>query len=153
HGTMFVTVNFDDEGHPFEVFTTLGKSGGCHGADLEAISRLISLALRSGINPDEIVSQLKGITCCPVWDNGVLVRSDADALALALGHHLSGTIEAQAAIAGESSQQLALFPSGKGGSENGKYVPTGARCPQCSGYLIPQEGCLRCLDCGYTKCE
>ena len=148
---MYVTVNFDDESHPFEVFTTLGKAGGCHGADLEAISRLISLALRSGISPDEINEQLKGITCCPVWDQGVLVRSDADALSLVLSHHLHDDEVAQSQL-GERSEQLGLFPSSQGG-ESGTTMPTGARCPKCSGYLIPQEGCLNCLDCGYSKCE
>ena len=81
HGNMYVTINFDKGGRPFEVFTTLGKAGGCDSAQLEAISRLVSLALRSGIDPSQIVEQLKGITCCPVWDSGVLVRSAADAVA------------------------------------------------------------------------
>ena len=160
HGTMYVTVNFDDEGRPFEVFTTLGKAGGCHGAQLEAISRLISMALRSGIDPGQIVTQLKGITCDPVWDSGTLVRSDADALALVLSRHLREEglrqIGPGETATAERVVQPGLFPSTQQEDTvhtNGQPVPTGARCPDCSGYLIHQEGCLRCLDCGYTKCE
>lgn len=157
HGNMYVTVNFDEEGHPFEVFTTLGKAGGCDSANLEAISRLISLALRSGIDPVQIVEQLKGITCCPVWDSGTLVRSTPDAVAHVLGRHMHEEVPQLVAGQGtarERAAQLALFPSNqKEALSNGHTIPTGARCIKCSGYLVHQEGCLRCLDCGYTKCE
>ena len=63
HGNMYITINFDENQQPFEVFGTLGKAGGCDSAQLEAISRLVSLALRSGISPEEVIAQLKGITC------------------------------------------------------------------------------------------
>ena len=89
-GNMFVTVNFDEDGYPFEVFGTLGKSGGTESAQLEAVSRLISLALRSGVDPNNIVEQLRGITSEPVWDSGRLVRSAPDAVALVLSRHLPG---------------------------------------------------------------
>ena len=159
HGTMFITVTFDDDGHPFEVFGTLGKGGGCHAAQLEAISRLASLALRSGIDPSQVVDQLSGITCCPVWNEGTLVRSDPDAVALVLSHHLEGPAPGQvdpaATAAGNGASQVALFPSGRGheGNSNGHQLPSGARCPECSGFLVHQEGCLRCPDCGHNKCE
>ena len=65
HGNMYVTINFDSEGSPFEVFSALGKAGGCDSAQLEAISRLVSLSLRSGIDPEAVMEQLRGITCCP----------------------------------------------------------------------------------------
>ena len=71
HGNMYVTVNFSRTGIPFEVFSNLGKAGGCDSAQLEAISRLASLALRSGIEKEQIVEQLRGITCCPAWDDGI----------------------------------------------------------------------------------
>ena len=161
HGTMFVTINFDGDGHPFEVFSTSGKSGGCDSANIDAISRMISLALRSGVDPDQIVEQLKGITCDPVWDGGTLVRSPADAVSLALSRHLREEreqAEREASAEHDSTVQMGLFPSAGGrparpnGNEN-PAVASGARCPQCSGYLVHQEGCLRCLDCGHTKCE
>ena len=78
HGTMFVTLNFDEQGHPFEMFTAIGKAGGSEPAHLEGISRLVSLCMRSGIDPNAICDQLSGITSEPVWDNGVLIRSAED---------------------------------------------------------------------------
>lgn len=163
HGNMFVNITFDDEGKPFEVFTTLGKAGGCDNANLEAVSRLVSLALRSGIDPNEIVEHLQGITCCPAWEGGTLIRSAPDAVAHTLSNHIHashiaiqdlGPMEEQRTVA-----QLGLFPSTRAetrpanGANGSQQAPTGARCPRCSGSLIPQEGCLRCLDCGYSKCD
>ena len=165
HGNMYVNITFDDNGKPFEVFTTLGKAGGCDSANLEAVARLVSLALRSGIDPDEIVHHLQGITCCPAWDGGTLIRSAPDAMAHVLTNHLGASHEA---IGGPSEEQTSaavqpgLFPSnrqanghaGINGNGNGiSQAPVAVRCPKCSGRLIPQEGCLNCLDCGYSKCE
>ena len=161
HGNMYVTITFDEGGKPFEVFTTLGKAGGCDSANLEAVSRLVSLALRSGIDPDQIVAHLQGITCCPAWDGGTLIRSAPDAMAHTLVNHIHAS---HRAVAGPSEEQQAtvvqpgLFPSTRQSAapSNGNghtQLPTGARCPKCSGKLIPQEGCLNCLDCGYSKCE
>ena len=150
HGNVYVTINFDEDGLPFEVFTTLGKAGGCDSAQLEAISRLISLALRSGIDPVQIVEQLRNITCCPVWEGGVRVGSTPDALAIAMNRHL--TPEVTIPVAGEESRaaQLGLFSRGEG---NGHQWVSGARCPDCGGFMIHQEGCLHCQDCGYNRCE
>ena len=161
HGNMYVTITFDDGGKPFEVFTTLGKAGGCDSANLEAVSRLVSLALRSGIDPDQIVAHLQGITCCPAWDGGTLIRSAPDAMAHTLVNHIHASHQA---VVGPSEEQTStvvqpgLFPSTRRSNvpSNGNghtQVPSGARCPKCSGRLIPQEGCLNCLDCGYSKCE
>ena len=161
HGNMYVTITFDDDGKPFEVFTTLGKAGGCDSANLEAVSRLVSLALRSGIDPDQIVAHLQGITCCPAWDGGTLIRSAPDAMAHTLVNHIHA---AHRAVAGPSEEQQptvvqpALFPStGRSNvPSNGNghlQAPSGPRCPKCPSMLIPQEGCLNCLDCGYSKCE
>ncbi|HAA95714.1 MAG TPA: ribonucleotide-diphosphate reductase subunit alpha, partial [Dehalococcoidia bacterium] len=91
HGNMYVTINFDEADTPFELFGNLGKAGGCDSAQLEAISRLVSLALRSGIEPNTVIEQLRGITCCPAWDEGTLVRSGPDAVALALERHTGET--------------------------------------------------------------
>ena len=162
HGTMFVTVNFDESGNPFELFTTLGKAGGCDSAQLDAISRMVSLALRSGVDPDEILDNLRGITCCPAWDGGTLVRSAPDGAALALSRHLKG--HATATTQPEASTApLALFPgdaqpkaTAKVGNDNGNghTAINKSRCPDCSvGNLVYQEGCARCMECGYTKCE
>ena len=161
---MYVTVNFNEDSRPFELFANVGKSGGCDSAQTEAITRLVSLALRSGIEPKDIVDEIRGITCCPVWDAGALVRSGPDGIALVLDRHLkehAGDGAESLPASGEGvAMQLGLTASSgpaEGGIEvNGADEPaviTGSRCIQCSGRLIHQEGCVRCLDCGYTKCD
>ena len=156
HGTMFVNITFDEEGHPFEVFATLGKSGSSDSAYLEAIARLSSMSLRAGIDPEQIIDQLKGITDVPAWDGGTLVRSAPDAVALAMSRHLTKEDSRNniTSMAGNSAQ-LGLFPSSTTSLDtpNTPDAPSGAKCPDCSGYLLHQEGCLSCLDCGYSKCE
>ena len=90
NGTMYVTVNVDDTRKPFEVFSQLGKAGTTDAAHLEAISRLISLCLRAGVDLEAIIHHMKGITSNPIWDDGVLVASPPDAVALVLAKYLPG---------------------------------------------------------------
>ena len=132
HGNVYVTINSDEEGYPFEVFNTVGKAGGCDSAHLEAISRLISMLLRSGIEPTEITAQLRGITCCPAWDEGHLIRSIPDGIAHALSQHI-----------GETPQRNGHGPNG------------GTRCPDCNAPAVYAEGCVSCSDpaCGWNKCD
>ena len=135
HGNMYTTINYDQDGKPFEVFTTVGKAGGCDSAQIEAISRLISLGLRSGIEPEEITRQLRGITCCPKWDEGIQVRSIPDGVALALENRLGHR--------GQPRQGAATTP--------GSAQP----CPECSAPISFQEGCEACtnLHCGWNRCN
>ena len=166
HGNIYITVNLDEAARPFEVFTALGKAGGCDSAQLEAISRLVSLALRAGVDIDAIVEQLRGITCCPAWDNGTLVRSTPDAVSLALSHHASRK-HGESSVAWEErtmdGAQLGLFNPGSEAQtgaakelrprqEGGGHPIEAMRCPDCSGRLAYQEGCLMCHVCGFNKC-
>nr|ADI19346.1 ribonucleotide reductase, alpha subunit [uncultured Chloroflexi bacterium HF0500_03M05] len=158
HGNMFVTVNYDSGGHPFEVFATLGKAGSTESAALEAISRLTTMALRAGVDPNKIIEHLRGITDEPVWDAGRLVRSAPDAVALVLSRHLTlertPSVEDIAVSEGNSSAQLEFFAPTEHKTGNGHPATGSTRCPDCSaGTLIHQEGCMRCPDCGYNKCE
>ena len=156
HGNMYVTVNMDSNGLPFEVFGTMGKAGGCDAALLEAVSRLVSLALRAGIEPGEVTRQLRGITCCPAWDDGVLVGSGPDAVALVLDNIASGGNALDSEPAGV---QLSLAggpaENGTNGHAPAPVYPTGfsQRCPECNGGVVNQEGCLTCYSCGWNKCE
>ena len=152
HGNMYVTVNFDEEQSPFEVFSNLGKAGGCDSAQLEAISRLTSLALRSGIEAQDVIDQMRGITCCPAWNEGELVKSGPDAVALVLSRHLREH-EAWLETAGPAvvSAQIPLPQIEKNGNGNGKTAHSG-RCPECNGHMVFQEGCVTCYGCGYNKC-
>ena len=164
HGNMYVTINFDENDQPFEVFGNLGKAGGCDSAQLEAISRLVSLALRSGIDPSVILDQLRGITCCPAWDEGTLVRSGPDAVALALerqtfgedgrgGHRGHGVQMAFAPEVVRSGNGNGNGHENGGKLDNGTVQLTGRRCPDCNTPVIYQEGCLMCISCGWNKCE
>jgi ribonucleoside-diphosphate reductase alpha chain len=153
HGNMYITINFDERGKPFEVFSTLGKAGGCDSAQLEAISRLVSLALRSGIDTLEIVDQLRGITCCPAWDNGTLVRSGPDAVALALDRHLAADPDARPSPSTDSMQLKFTTEPVKPVNLNGNGVYHSRKCPECNGPAIFQEGCTMCIACGWNRCE
>ncbi len=83
-GNLFVTINMSDDGRPFEVFATHGKAGGNDAAMAEAVSRLASLSIRSGVDPRDVITQLRGITDVPAWDQGDLIRSVPDAIALVI---------------------------------------------------------------------
>ena len=169
HGNAYVTINFDEQGAPFEVFTTVGKAGSTDAAYLEAISRLISLGLRSGIPAVEVVEQLRGITSEPVWDHGRLIMSAPDAVAQAIAAHALGATETEQRLRAAYSTQteLALEPTDErpqGNGHNGnRYSDAGAvqvpqllvglqRCPDCNGPVLKQEGCLTCPSCGWNKC-
>ena len=138
HGNMYVTVNMGEDGRPFELFGAVGKAGGCDAALMEALSRLASLALRSDIDANDVINQLKGITCCPTWDDGTLVRSGPDAVAVVLNHIVNPD---SSNLTGVSSESLA--------------VPVGFanRCPECANALVYEGGCATCYSCGYNKCE
>ncbi len=136
-GYIYVTVNFDSQGIS-EVFSTLGKAGGCAAAQLEAISRLTSLALRSGIDVDSIVKHLRGIRCPSIaWEQGHAILSCADAIASVLEKYIR--------------EKTTINPNTP--SQNPEMVKSWAgQCPECGGPLIYQEGCNICLACGFTKC-
>jgi ribonucleoside-diphosphate reductase alpha chain len=136
-GYIYVTVNFDSQGIS-EVFSVLGKAGGCSAAQLEAISRLTSLALRSGIDTDSIVKHLRGIRCPQiVWEQGHAVLSCADAIASVLEKYIRDKSADNPGVAANNPE---LVKSWAG------------QCPDCGGPLIYQEGCNICIACGFTKC-
>jgi ribonucleoside-diphosphate reductase alpha chain len=167
HGNMYITVTDNEDGRPFEMFSTLGKAGGCDAAQHEAIGRLASLAMRSGVDPDSVVESLRGITCCPTWDEGVLVRSGPDAMAIALDKHLkkplrgTGQLETREPIAQLGMSMPEAQPN-LGGvkvtisepeSEPGIVNIGQITCPECEQpSLAFEEGCQKCYSCGYSKC-
>jgi len=131
-GYIYVTVNSDDQGI-CEVFTTLGKAGGCASAQLEATSRLISLTLRSGIDVASIVKQLRGIRCPSIaWEDGKSILSCADAIASVLEKYIQGE---------KPGVQDLHLPKNLAG-----------QCPDCGSLLAYEEGCFKCHNCGYTRC-
>jgi ribonucleoside-diphosphate reductase alpha chain len=141
-GNMYVTVASDDQGL-FEVFSTLGKAGGCATAQLEAICRLITLALRSGVEIASIVKQLRGIRCPSIaWEEGKAVLSCADAIASVLEGHMEG----------KSNSNNGHNEMMNSSSDQNLTRNIAGQCPDCGSILAYQEGCYVCHSCGYTKC-
>ena len=125
-GNLYVTISYYNK-KPFEVFTSIGKSGYSTMADAEAIGRLISLALRSGVDPKEVIYQIKGIGGSePIFTEGGLVQSIPDAIAKVLERHL-GEVE---------SRPKDFFT---------------LNCRICDATL-PDEKCPTCPNCGYNRC-
>ena len=157
-GKMYVTINEDKEG-VFEVFTQLGKSGGCTATQSEAIARLISLALRSRVDTARIIEQLKGIRCpSPTLTEGGAILSCPDAIAKALESYLSERempnlfnnepTAIPTAPKTEKKAEVKVYQSkGTGNSEG-----TCPQCPECGEMLEFAEGCVVCKSCGYSKC-
>ncbi|MBD5627601.1 MAG: vitamin B12-dependent ribonucleotide reductase [Desulfovibrio sp.] len=128
-GAMYLTVN-EVDGQPFEVFATIGKSGRSITAKAEAIGRLVSLALRSGVAVRDVVAQIKGIGGeHPVFRGKGLLLSIPDAIAWVLekrylkDEHLGQVTDIEA-----------------------------QKCPECGEALLFQEGCLICPACGFSRC-
>lgn len=139
-GNLYVNVNSDEHGL-CEVFTQMGKSGGCAASNSEAVGRMISLALRSGVDPQSVVEQLRGIRCpVPTWNEGEMILSCADAIGRILEKAL---------------QEFGLIPQGN----NGQVAVAGIanmglcpQCPECGGMMEHEGGCAVCRSCGFSKC-
>lgn len=153
-GDLYVTINEDINGRPFEVFCTLGKAGGAAMADAEAIGRLMSLALRSGISIRQVKEQLRGISCDRAVGLGPnKVLSVPDAIGQAIERYLQEKEGVQEALpltvgtseGGTSPQMLA--------ASSGPDLFDMGTCPDCgTGHLAFEEGCKKCHVCGYSEC-
>ncbi|MFL5562587.1 MAG: vitamin B12-dependent ribonucleotide reductase [Gemmatimonadaceae bacterium] len=166
-GTMFVNITEDDRGQPFEVFVTLGKAGGSAMADAEAMGRLISLALRSGIPMMEIHKQLRGISSDRAVGLGPSkVLSVPDAIGIALyewWQDKQGVQQELLASSGPSApREVSVQPSpvaAQGGAQpmSGFEFDSGAQsfmgtCPDCGSQMEYAEGCVKCHVCGFSEC-
>jgi ribonucleoside-diphosphate reductase alpha chain len=128
-GPLYVTINEDQSGL-FELFTTMGKAGGCASSQCEAIGRLVSLAWRSGVQARQAVKQLIGITCHkPAGFGDNRVTSCADAVAKAIQTHMA-----------------------EHGMEELQHAINGGACPECGGAVEHEGGCCVCHACGYSEC-
>lgn len=168
YGNLFVTINQDEHG-PFEVFSQLGKAGGFFQAQTEAICRLISLALRSGVSIKDVIDQLKGIRGPDIaFANGGTIHSLPDAIGKVLENHIKRgqkelalrfTPDVKPKVA-ENPEMVLASSRGTGEAQNGTaaekvsianlgYAPA---CPDCGSSLTFGEGCLKCDICGFSKC-
>jgi ribonucleoside-diphosphate reductase alpha chain len=130
-GPLYITINEDDKGL-FELFTTMGKSGGCAASQSEAIGRMVSLAWRSGLSSRQVIKQLQGISChshSGFGENKIL--SCADAVAKSIQAHIE-------ANGGKIQHEKIVFRKGA--------------CPDCGGIVEHESGCVVCRMCGYSEC-
>lgn len=172
-GNLYITVNSDENGI-CEVFTNLGRAGGCP-SQSEATSRLISIALRAGIDINEIIEQLRGIRChSTLRQKGLKVLSCPDAIGRALERYMNFNMEhkdvktidelteeieergscigncslcatpCQAAAAEEQDSFSSTIPSNSSNMKN---------CPECGSTIQHEGGCVICRNCGYSKCN
>ncbi|HHL40357.1 MAG TPA: vitamin B12-dependent ribonucleotide reductase [Deltaproteobacteria bacterium] len=162
-GNLYVTINEDEEGRPCEVFTQIGKAGGCVASQCEAIGRMASLALRSGIDAAEIVKQMRGISChLPVGYGDGRVMSCADAMAQALIWYLNFKSASNepllhggpAVLGADAFKKTAAGSRGSGGLDLASLtqLPKRGACPDCGGAVEHSDGCVVCRGCGYTEC-
>lgn len=149
-GSLYVTINEDNEGIA-EVFVQLGKSGGCAASQTEAIGRLLSIALRSWINPEVLIKQLKGIRCPSVgFDNGEIITSCADGVAKVLEKHLKGEYKKIRFEVEGVKPPTEFAEVAEEREERTKMI--GGVCPECGNVLEYGEGCATCRFCGFTRC-
>jgi len=143
-GNLYVTINEDELGI-CEVFSTLGKAGGCAASQTEAISRLISLSLRSGVDINSIIKQLKGIRCpSPIRnEEGEYILSCSDAIAKALEKYI---------IIKEGKNNSKISTLNLENKDELYKEYSGIPCPECGAPLDAQESCFTCRICGYSKC-
>ena len=159
-GKLYVTINMDDNG-PVELFSQMGKAGGCAASQSEAISRLVSLALRSGIRPEAIVKELKGISCHRiVWQGGNRILSCADAIGQTIEWYIDEKMHVSSMTNMDTIQSVEpvreienpLISDADLADEEVAENLAGA-CPMCGGPLKYESGCVACaLNCGYSEC-
>ena len=160
-GMMFVHITEDDKGQPFEVFINLGKAGGSAMADAEAVGRLISLALRSGISIQQVHRQLRGISsdrAVGLGPNKVL--SMPDAIGLALEDWMRSKQGVQQELLAGAAPQVTTAPVPVvtvGGAQMQFDAVSGGdafigTCPDCGSQLEFAEGCVKCHVCGFSEC-
>ncbi|MEO8478799.1 MAG: adenosylcobalamin-dependent ribonucleoside-diphosphate reductase, partial [Gemmatimonadota bacterium] len=162
-GDLYVNITEDDKGQPFEIFMSLGKVGGALMADVEAMARLVSLALRSGISMKEVYRQLRGISsdrAIGLGPNKVL--SVPDAVGIALERHMADkqgiqqdllgpevssmindSVETPPVLLTRDNTQIML---------GGMSETLAGACPDCGSGLEFAEGCMKCHVCGFSEC-
>jgi ribonucleoside-diphosphate reductase alpha chain len=179
YGKLYVNINEDEQGRPFELFANIGNSGGFTASFTEALAKTISTALRSGVDPEEIANELEGIRSPKVaWDKGEQIQSIPDAIGTAMRRYLDGDIErahypqqatldetaaeeaereAAAAESRESDGGAAVADAGTddAGDDTQSLIDAGEspECPDCGSMtLYYSEGCKTCESCGWSEC-
>lgn len=172
YGKLYVNINEDEHGEPFELFANIGNSGGFTASFTEALAKTVSTSLRSGVDPEEIANELKGIRSPKVaWDKGEQINSIPDAIGTAMRRYLDGDIdkgypqqqnltevEAEAAAAEDANADTDGGVAVDDGSDNDAVADLLAagespECPECGEMdLYYSEGCKTCQNCGWSEC-
>lgn len=174
-GNLYITANYDEKGI-CEVFTNLGRAGGCP-SQSEATSRLISIGLRSGISAESIIEQLKGIRCHSTLrqrgkgNNEINVLSCPDAIGKTLEKVMNMSIitddkniaDIAQEIEDEQSRSLDNCSICTLSDMCNNEISIGVDqcldkcgnlilCPECGNRVEHEGGCVMCRSCGYSKC-
>ncbi|WP_313694457.1 adenosylcobalamin-dependent ribonucleoside-diphosphate reductase [Halorarum halobium] len=176
YGKVYVTINEDPStGEPFELFANIGHSGGFTNSFTESLAKVISTALRSGVDPSEIVDELQGTRSPKVaWDKGEQIQSIPDAIGTALRRYLDDEVDKgypdqQTLDEVEEDAGGPEIPEADGGSATAEspnddgpmadavdeLIANGEspECPDCGSMtLYYSEGCKTCESCGWSEC-
>ena len=165
YGKLYVNINEDDRGRPFELFATIGNSGGFTNSFTEALAKTISTALRAGVDPHEIADELTGIRSPKVaWDKGQQINSVPDAIGTAMKRYLSGEVDPaypqQQHLTELEEEEMRPETDGGAAAMNSQdatqaLVDAGEspECPECGGLSLHfVEGCKTCHSCGWSEC-
>ncbi len=172
YGKLYVNINEDETGRPFELFATIGNSGGFTNSFTEALAKTISTALRAGVDPDEIADELTGIRSPKVaWDKGEQVNSIPDAIGTAMRRYLDGDVEKahpqqqhldeieeaaeRETDGGAMSEEDDATESDDKDDDTQDLIANGENpeCPECGSLtLYYSEGCKSCESCGWSEC-
>ncbi len=172
YGKLYVNINEDEAGQPFELFANIGNSGGFTASFTEALAKTISTALRSGVDPREIASELQGIRSPKVaWDKGEQINSIPDAVGTAMRRYLDDEIDRpypkqQNLTELEEAEATAMNdgPEADGGATTAAAAVAddttdllaageSPECPDCGSMnLYYSEGCKTCESCGWSEC-
>lgn len=148
-GSLYIYIGLDPDG-PCEVFVIKGKSGGCVGAYAEAVGRLASIALASGVPPEHIIKQLKGIRCPhPKLTNDGTILSCPDGIGRILERFLKRDEPKETP---PHENQTTVAPTEKKRELSVIELGEKPECPECGEVVVHESGCLICKRCGWSKC-
>ncbi len=155
-GKLYITINYDENGI-CEVFTNTGRHGGCP-SQSEATSRLVTTALRSGVDAQYIIKQLKGIRCpSTIRQPDKKVTSCPDAIARALEGVLKNYENGNLKTCGSVIESCKASKKAPTAASAAHDIPASASkirvCPECGAAVEHEGGCVVCRDCGYSKCN
>ena len=158
YGKLYININEDEDGRPFELFATIGNSGGFTASFTEALAKIISTALRAGVDPHEIAGELQGIRSPKVaWDKGEQINSIPDAIGTGMRRYLNNEIDRpypeQPTLEQATAEAETTVKSSSDDNQDIISQGESPECPDCGSFsLYYTEGCKTCDVCGWSEC-